>query len=88
MTLPSDHTYDLDLEVSRPKFETGRNEKYVSYPFMTMALTCVTMVRWVDVPDSARGDFRCDLAVNIFSLLVSLTVRGSDFGLHHVWPQF
>ena len=30
------------------------NEKDVSHPFMTMILTCVTMVRWADVPDSDR----------------------------------
>ena len=30
------------------------NEKDVSHPFMTMTLTCVTMVGWADVPDSDR----------------------------------
>ena len=30
------------------------NEKDVSHPFMTMILTCVTMVRCADVPDSDR----------------------------------
>ena len=43
------------------------NEKDVSHPFMTMILTCVTMVRWVDVPDSDRGDFRLQRAVDISS---------------------
>ena len=28
-----------------------------------MILTCVTMVRWADVPDSDRGDFRRRRAV-------------------------
>ena len=28
---------------------------------------CVTMVGWVDVPDSDRGDFRCQCAVDISS---------------------
>ena len=68
MTLPFDHTHDLDLGVSRSESEIalsqewgGRlimNEKDVSHPFMTMILTCVTMVRWEDVADSDRGDFR------------------------------
>ena len=44
------------------------NEKDVSPPFMTMILTSVTMLGWVDVPDSDRGDFRRRLAVDIFSL--------------------
>ena len=54
MTLPFDHTHDLDLGVSRSESEIalsqewgGRltmSEKDVSHPFMTMILTCVTMV--------------------------------------------
>ena len=77
MTLPFDHTHDLDLGVSRSESEIalsqewgGRltmNEKNVSHPFMTMILTCVTMVRWADVPDSDRGDFRRRHAVDISS---------------------
>ena len=43
------------------------NEKDVSYPFMTMILTYVTIVRWADVPDSDRGDFRRRRAVDISS---------------------
>ena len=64
MTLPFDHTHDLDLGVLRSKSDIalsqecgGRftmNEKDVSHPFMTMILTCVTMVGWADVPDSDR----------------------------------
>ena len=53
MTLPFDHT--LDLDVSRSKFEIGLtqelvgrltwNERDVSHPFMTMTFDlCVTMV--------------------------------------------
>ena len=34
------------------------NKKDVSHPFMTMILTSVTMVGWVDVPESDRGGFR------------------------------
>ena len=78
MTLPHDHTYDLDLGVSRSESEIaisqewgGRftwNEKDVSHPFMTMILTSVTKVGWADVPDSERGDFRRRRAVNISSL--------------------
>ena len=78
MTLPFDHTHDIDLGVSRSESEIalsqergGRltmNVKDVSHQFMTMILTCVTMVGWEDVPDSDRGDFRRRRAVNISSL--------------------
>ena len=40
------------------------NEKDVSHPFMTMILTCVTMMGWADVPDS---DFRRRRAIDISS---------------------
>ena len=80
MTLPFDHTHDLDLgvEISRSESEIalsqdwdGRltwNEKDVSHPFMIMILTSLTMVRWADVPDSDWGDFRRQRAVDISSL--------------------
>ena len=78
MTLPFDHTHGLDLGVSRSESEIAlsqewgsrliMNEKDMSHPFMTMILTCVTMVRWADVPDSDRGDFRRRRAVEISSL--------------------
>ena len=78
MTLPFDHTHDLDLGVSRSESEIAlsqewgdqltMNEKDVSHPIMTMILTCVTMVGWADVPDSDRGDFRCWRAIDISSL--------------------
>ena len=77
MTLPFDHTHDLDLGVSRSESEIalfqelgGRlimNKKDVSHPFITMIMTGVTMVRWADVPDSDRGDFRRRRAVDISS---------------------
>ena len=73
------HTHDLDLGVSSSESEIalsqewgGRltmNEKDVSHPFMTMILTCVTMVGWADVLDSDRGDFRRRRAVDISSCL-------------------
>ena len=79
MTLPFDHTHDLDLGVSRSESEIAlcqewgslltMNEKDASHPFMTMILTCVTMVGWADVPDSDRGDFRHRHAVDISSLI-------------------
>ena len=84
MTLPFDHTHDLDpgVEISRSKSEIplsqewdGRltwNEKDVSHPFMTMILTSVTMVGWVDVLDSDWGDFRRRRAVDISSLSCNL----------------
>ena len=43
------------------------NKKDVSHPFMTMILTSVTMVGWVDVPESDRGDFRRRRVVDISS---------------------
>ena len=74
MTLPFDHTHDLDLGVSRSESEIalsqewgGRltwSEKDRSHPFMTMILTSVA-----DVLDSDRGDFRRRHAVNISSCL-------------------
>ena len=79
MTLPFDHTHDLDLgvEIWRSESEIALsqewdgqltwNKKAVSHPFMTMILTNVTMVGWVDVPDSDWDDFRRQRAVNISS---------------------
>ena len=79
MTLPFDHTHDLDLgvEISRSESEIALsqewdgqltwNEEDVSHPFMTMILTSVTMVGWADVPDSDWGDFRRQCAVDISS---------------------
>ena len=79
MTLPFDHTHDLDLGVSRSESEKAlsqewgswltMNEKDVSHPFMTMILTCVTVVAWADVPDSDWGDFRRRRAVDISSFV-------------------
>ena len=81
MTLPFDHTHDLDLrvEISRSESEIhvalsqdwdGRltwNEKDVSHPFMTMILISLTMVGWADVLDSDWGDFRRRRAIDISS---------------------
>ena len=82
MTLRFDHTHDIDLGVSRSESEIalsqewgGRltmNEKDVSHPFMTMILTCVTMLRWADVPDSDRGDFSRRCAVDISSFVSNM----------------
>ena len=64
MTMPVDHTHDLDFGVSRSNSEIafsqewdGRltwNEKDVSHSFITMILTSVIMVGWAFVPDSDR----------------------------------
>ena len=77
MTLPFDHTHDLDLGVSRSESEIALsqewggwltwNEKDVSHPFKTMILTSVTMEGWADVPDSDRGDFRRRHAIDTLS---------------------
>ena len=45
------------------------NEKDVSYPFMSMILTCVTMLGLADVQDSDRGDFGRRRAVDISSFI-------------------
>ena len=77
MTLTFDHTHDLDLGVSRSESEIALsqewnvwltwNKKDVCHPFMTMILTNVTVVGWVDVPDSNWGDFRRRRAIDISS---------------------
>ena len=77
MTLPFDHTHDLDLGVSWSESEIALsqewggqltlNEKDMGHPFMTMILTSVTMVGWGDVPDNDRGGFTCRRAVDISS---------------------
>ena len=98
MTLPFDHTHDLDLGVSRSESEIAlsqewgsrltMNEKDVSHPFMTMILTCVTVVAWADVPDSDRGDFRRRRAVDItsFSLVLSLgSYQWNGYGLNLIF---
>ena len=84
MTFPFDHTHDLDLGVSRSESEIAlsrewgslltMNEKDANRPFMTMILTCVTMVGWADVPDSDRGDFRRRRAVDISSCIYRLII--------------
>ena len=77
--------YDLGLWphpnwVSRSESEIALSQEWdgpltwnvndVSHTFMTMILTSVTMVGWVDVPDSDWGDFRCWSALDISSLLL------------------
>ena len=85
MTLPFDHTHDLDLGVgiSRSKSEIalsqewdGRltwNEKYVSHPFMTMILTSVTIVGWADVPDI--GWVTSNVGVTSIYLVVFIIIK-------------
>ena len=89
MTLPFDHTHDLDLGVSRSESEIAlsqewgslltMNEKDASRPFLTMILTCVTMVGWADVPERGRGDFRRRRAVDISSYELRKTVLTSTW---------
>ena len=72
MTLPFDHTHDLDLGVSSSESEVALSQEWggrltMNEKDVTMILTCVTMVRWADVPDSDRGDFRRRCAVDISS---------------------
>ena len=89
MTLPFDHTHDLDLGVSRPESELalfqewgGRltwDEKDVSHPFVTMVLFSATMLGWADVPDSDRCDFRRRRAVDLSSLNLNLLLPSTVF---------
>ena len=103
MTLPFDHTHDLDLGVSRSESEIAlsqewgsrskMNEKDVSHPFMTMILTCVTVVAWADVPDNDQVDFRSRRAVHIFSYYINNMLRCRYFlqcwfSLANVFLQF
>ena len=71
MTLPFDHTHDLDLGVSRSESEIALSQEWGGWwtkrMWSSMLLTCVTMVRWADVPDSDRRDFRRRRAVDISS---------------------
>ena len=98
MTLLFDHTRDLDLgvEISRSESEIvltqewdGRltwNEKDVT---MTMILTSVTMVGWVDVPDSDWGDFRrCAVDMSILNLVCRLAVWLSSYFTDLSWYFF
>ena len=72
MTLPFDHTHDLNLGVSRSESEIAlsqewgirliMNEKDVSHPWYWLVWPW-----WADVPDSDRGDFRRRRAVDISS---------------------
>ena len=78
MVLPFDHTHELDLVISRSKFEVALfeeweswltwNERDVSWSFMTMTDLWVTMVEWVYVLDSDWGDFKRRRVVDISSL--------------------
>ena len=109
MTLPFDHAHDLDLGISRSEFEIdlyqerdGRlacDETNVSHPFMTMILTIVNMVGWVDVPDSDRGDFRRWRAVDISSYISIVKYIGfipkcqrcvfviRHYKISNLWPE-
>ena len=81
MTLPFDHTHDLDLEVSRSSVwislisgmgrpidlerkgcESSIHDNDIDFS--------VTMVWWVDVPDSDQGNFRCLCAIDISNLKI------------------
>ena len=89
MTLPYNHTHDLNHGVARSEFEITLsqewdgwltwNEKDVSHPLMTMILTSVTMVGWADVLDSDQGDFRRRRAVNlVIDILCQIWITSED----------
>ena len=68
MTLPFDHTDDLDLDLEVSEFEVALSQEW--HGRLTWNEECessihdhdidfsVTMVGWMDVPDSNWGDFR------------------------------
>ena len=71
MTLPFDHTHDLDLGV-----EISRSESEIALPqdwngrltWNEKDVTSLTMVGWADAPDSDWGDFRRQRAIEISGL--------------------
>ena len=72
MTLPFDHTHDLDpgVEISRSKSEIALSQEWDGQltwnkKDVTMILTSVTMVGWADVPDSDWGDVAGPSGTNI-----------------------
>ena len=80
MTLPFDHTHDLDLRVERSESEIALsqewdgwltwNEKDVSHPFRIDL--CDPAGVNTDVPDSDWGDFRLRRAIDISSSATTL----------------
>ena len=72
MTLPFDHTHDLDLQILRSEFEIAlshewdgwltRKERDELSIHDNDSDFCSTMLGWVDEPDSNQGDF--DLGVS------------------------
>ena len=83
--------YDLALLTTPSEFEIalshngtadwhGRKRMWGVHSWPWYIDFSVTMVGWVDVPDSDRGDFRCQRAVDIFSfpLLLSVFVHVSN----------
>ena len=60
------------------------NEKDASHPFMTMILTSVTIVGWVDIQDDDQGDFR-RCAINISSLQLFHLKRKATWQTYWAW---
>ena len=89
VTLTFDLTHDLDLVVSRSKFEIALFEEWGLIDMKWKGCESiihdhdydlwVTMVGWVDVPYSDWGDFRRRRAVDISSYLSMLGLK-----LNHV----
>ena len=78
MTLPFDHTHDLDLGVSRSESEIALSQNGVVDWQWTKRMWVIHDIdlcdhgEWADVPDSDRGDFRRRHAVDISSFAGSL----------------
>ena len=80
MTFPFNCTHDCDLDFSRSKFEIGLsqesegrltwNEKWCDSIIHDLyRALCVTVVGWVDVLESDRGDFRHRRTIDIFTYM-------------------
>ena len=68
MTLPFDHTHDLDLEFSSSTFEIALFEEWEACELIIHDHDIwVIIVGWVDVLGSDRGDLRHGRAVDISS---------------------
>ena len=75
MVLRFDHTHGLDLIVSRSKFDIALFKEWEGWLTWIEKDESIihdhehmgNLVRWVDVPDSDWGDFRCRGAIHISS---------------------
>ena len=93
MPLPFDHTHDLDLQVARSEFKITLSQEWdgqltwnkrdcESSSHGDDTDLSVTVVCWVDVPDSDRGDFWRRRAVDISSFVSDKDFTNSSCHFH------